>query len=466
MRRIGRSVCITEDPGQSDLSEYVPLTPVAIKRLADEVMARFAHRSNIYRMEKINESKKDLEEIMGLIKVNHKTFIKAREKYDKYRSESRQPEQELVDLLKSTRSRIIDLQDEMREKKKRIGILDNKYTKWINQTQSKMALIHSRCLSCIEKPPLDIESSARHVVSMSRTLTEFMLRACPGWNADSYIISKTVDGKMNHIIRQRDLDTISSKHVEMDDDFECSACHRYRVGSVTGKCSNCGSVYNAAVYNRNDPLSFMSRCDVPVDGDISVTDPGKPIGAWKRRGKSYKRLNHFKECVRQMQGLTVSKVNPKSVHALRELLKFSSDKEIHSLTPSTCRRMLECVRDHRSYENSVSLCVILNPKFKPLVLTPEQTSRLYMRFLCLEDVFDDAKAKMLDRRKNFPSYHYIFGRLCELENITHPSLETSIRTLKSRKLTAAHDRIWTHMCNVLGWGKADSENESMLCNNE
>lgn len=173
-----------------------------------------------------------------------------------------------------------------------------------------------------------------------------------------------------------------------------------------------------------------------------------------RRSATYKRLNHFREIVKQASGLTSSRISQEMKEEFQLLMKLHNIKP-ENLTPQICRKLQSFMKHNiKNYQTNVSLCRLFNPTYKTLVLNREQNLLLEMRFIQLEQVFDAACKKVCPNRKNFPSYPQILYRLLQDLNIADDIILSSTNFLKSNKLLHNADILHLEMCQMLNWTKS------------
>lgn len=171
----------------------------------------------------------------------------------------------------------------------------------------------------------------------------------------------------------------------------------------------------------------------------------------KRRSATYKRLNHFRETIKQARGDTMSRINKESCLEIQKLMKIHNIKN-EELTPNICRKLQSYLKQQdKSYEVCVSICRILNPNFKVVELTDSQILLLQLKFIQLESVFDEACRNVCPERKNFPSYPQIYYRLSQDIGLHEDVILQSIKFLKSSKLLHNADILHFEMCRLLGW---------------
>ena len=167
-----------------------------------------------------------------------------------------------------------------------------------------------------------------------------------------------------------------------------------------------------------------------------------------QRKFTYKRINHFRETLRQAQGKSNAFIPEKVRNALKA--DFQKSKiPASTITPQLIRKKLKKIKYSDFYEEAVSLALELNREFKPISITAEQEEKLTFMFLETEKAFEKIKNIVDKRRKNYLSYPSTARRLCELCGWT--DFMDSFPLLKDEKLRMRQDEFWLRICQVLGW---------------
>jgi len=163
---------------------------------------------------------------------------------------------------------------------------------------------------------------------------------------------------------------------------------------------------------------------------------------------SYKRINHLRELLRQLQGKTTSQMPDQHFQRIiAEVDKQTLPRKMY--TSFHIRKILKKLRLHRYYEQVVSLTKRINPSFEAIVIPPEYEEQLVFQFLQLEKPFEEVRSKIDKSRKNFCSYPFVFYRLNQLNG--REDLNRDIRLLKSVSLVNRQDKLWKLVTQKLGW---------------
>lgn len=244
------------------------------------------------------------------------------------------------------------------------------------------------------------------------------------------------------IFIQYDTQFGSQKNNQLSNKLQCPVCLDSEVllhdQQATMVCTKCGQVLDNKVQrvtSVKDVYRYQSRTDVNFSINYG--------------GQTYKRLNHLRECMRQLQGLTIHSVPQKVIDKVKQHMKLNR-MVAATMTPTCVRDLLKACHENKQYEHSVSICAAINKTFKPLKIPKKQIVEMSMMFIRLENVFQEAMAAVQPKRKNFLSYHYVLFRLAQLLGF-EDKLKHSIRMLKSSKLLQKQDIMWKKMCSCLKW---------------
>ena len=212
---------------------------------------------------------------------------------------------------------------------------------------------------------------------------------------------------------------------------ECGGCVIESSNSHT-VCAECGIVEQTG-FSRN-ALCNMNYNDIQ---DLTMT-----------RSFTYRRLNHFRELLRQIQGRSNTRISEEVTKGLKqEFLKFRI--KLADVTPRLVRKFLKKLGYTKYYEQSEGLAASLNRNYKPVFILPEHEETLCLLFVQLEQPFDQNKRFISRSRKNFFSYTYIFYKLNQLMGWDHYNI--TCKLLKSVKLIQQQDAFWGLVTSDLGW---------------
>lgn len=163
----------------------------------------------------------------------------------------------------------------------------------------------------------------------------------------------------------------------------------------------------------------------------------------------YKRLNHFRETLHQLQGTSRIHINKSTLRRIKKnLASYNSD--MSRITLSTLQYVLSKSKLVNWREKLPFVAKELNCiGIELLVLSAQQEQELCTRFSKLEAPYNYIKCKVLPSRKSFMSYPFVTYKLCELLGYSHTLKH--FKFLKSYSLFFNQERWWKLVCYELGW---------------
>lgn len=210
-----------------------------------------------------------------------------------------------------------------------------------------------------------------------------------------------------------------------------------------GRCGYCGS--DKRVVLMHDGCVFCSECFtqeiILVDHEKpSYKDPPKEIISY-----AYKRINHFKEWLNQIQGKETTDV-PDSVYD-SIMLEIRKEKipNLANLKIAKVKAILKKLKIHRCYDHVPHIIYRLNGIPVPH-MSPELEERLCHMFYQIQVPF---MRHAPPKRKNFLSYSYVLHKFMQL--LEQDQYLPSFPLLKSRVKLHNQDITWKKICDDLNW---------------
>lgn len=228
----------------------------------------------------------------------------------------------------------------------------------------------------------------------------------------------------------------SNKHRRPDanNPYECGHCggEVMEVSNSHRVCQACGAVANTgfSIRNQTNNLNWEDMKNTPT------------------RQYTYRRLNHFREYMRQIQGLSRATIPARIYDDLREEFR-KSRIDIKRVTPDRVRAKLSKIKQSKYYEHCESIAAKLSGVYKPITIDPVHEEKLCLMFVQLEEPFERIKHLVKKDRKNFLSYPFAFYKLNELSNWDEYNRSCSL--LKSITLINKQDAFWKLVMDELGW---------------
>lgn len=175
--------------------------------------------------------------------------------------------------------------------------------------------------------------------------------------------------------------------------------------------------------------------------------PPSTLRMTRAQKETYRRINHFREYLRQIQGKSRGAV-PKAIidNVTAELKKHRV--LLHEAKPRHVRGALKRMRQASYYEHIISITSAINPCYQPLDIPEYRVERLCAYFMKTERPFNQIRARVNKFRKNFLSYPYVMYQLCQLFEWDEYLGELK---LLQPELLIPQDRWWRLICEELGW---------------
>lgn len=160
---------------------------------------------------------------------------------------------------------------------------------------------------------------------------------------------------------------------------------------------------------------------------------------------SYKKINHFKEWLQQLQARETSKPSQDIIDLLLLELKKDRITDTKDITRKRIKGYLKKLGLNKQYEHIPSiinkLCGIT-----PSMISKNLQNKLISMFHEIQIPF---KNHCPPNRKNFLSYSYTLYKMCQL--LGEDDLLPCFQLLKSREKLYLQDTIWKGICSDLNW---------------
>ena len=160
---------------------------------------------------------------------------------------------------------------------------------------------------------------------------------------------------------------------------------------------------------------------------------------------AYKRINHFREWLTQIQGKENTVIPPDLIIKIMKELKKDRIHNVKDITKEKIKKYLKKNGLSKYYEH---IPIIINKICckDRVVISAETESVLIEKFGTIQAPFERHRPK---GRKNFLSYSYTLHKLCQL--IGRHDLLVMFPLLKSRPKLYVQDETWEKICADLGW---------------
>lgn len=159
----------------------------------------------------------------------------------------------------------------------------------------------------------------------------------------------------------------------------------------------------------------------------------------------YKRVNHFREWIAQVQGKENTTIPDSVIIQLMKELKKERVYDEKNITHDKIKRYLKMNGLSKYYEHIPTIISRICRRDK--IDIPFETEQKLVEMFCeIQEPFERYRPK---ERVNFISYSYCLNKLCFL--VGRPDLATMFSLLKSRTKLRVQDEIWEKICLEKGW---------------
>ena len=160
---------------------------------------------------------------------------------------------------------------------------------------------------------------------------------------------------------------------------------------------------------------------------------------------SYKRINHLRELLSQLQAKESSDIPEDVLNIVRAEFKKERITTSSGITQEKVKRFLKKCALNKYYEHTRQITNLLSGRPPPTV-SNELYDKIISMFIDIQEPFERVCPKS---RKNFFSYNYILYKFCQLLGAEeHIHL---FPLLKSREKLYQQDLIWKDICEIKDW---------------
>ena len=160
---------------------------------------------------------------------------------------------------------------------------------------------------------------------------------------------------------------------------------------------------------------------------------------------TYKRKNHFKEWLTQLQAKESTIIPENILELIYVELKKERITDATEITHKKIREYLKKLRLNKYYEHIPNIINRITNR-KGLTITLELENKLMHMFDMIQAPFEK---HCPSNRKNFLSYSFTLHKFCQLLN--RNDLLSYFPLLKSREKLFEQEKIWKNICKELDW---------------
>lgn len=211
---------------------------------------------------------------------------------------------------------------------------------------------------------------------------------------------------------------------------------------TNSKCVNCGEEMTNIL---QEALIVCLNCGYQ---DVLLAEQNRPVMLFDKKDGihySYKRINHFREWISQIQGKESTDIPNEVFEKILNELKKEKITDTTKLTPKFMRTILKKLRTHKYYEHTAYIINRING-IPPPQFSPELEQKLSNMFMQTQPLFIKYAPP---NRLNFISYSYILHKFFLILNM--PEYLTLFPLLKSRQKIAQNEEVFKKICTELNW---------------
>lgn len=160
---------------------------------------------------------------------------------------------------------------------------------------------------------------------------------------------------------------------------------------------------------------------------------------------SYRRANHWKLAVAQLQAIENTEVKQDVLDKVLEELYARGITKPCDVTPPILREVLKKLKMRKCYDHIPQIYARITG-IPPIRFTPEIEEQLRLMFIAIQEPF--AKVMPL-KRKNFLSYKYLLHKVAELCGFDE--ILPFLSLLKGKDKLMRQDAIYKGICEELDW---------------
>tara|TARA_B110001450_G_scaffold119646_1_gene112793 strand:+ start:1865 stop:3013 length:1149 start_codon:yes stop_codon:yes gene_type:complete len=211
---------------------------------------------------------------------------------------------------------------------------------------------------------------------------------------------------------------------------------------TNSKCINCNNEMTNLV---QEALIVCLKCGYQ---DVLLAEQNRPIMLYDKKDGihySYKRINHFREWISQIQGKESTDIPNEVFEKILNELKKEKITDTTKLNPKFMRTILKKLRTHKYYEHTAYIINRING-IPPPQFSPELEQNLSNMFMQTQPLFIKYAPA---NRLNFISYSYILHKFFLILDM--PEYLALFPLLKSRQKIAQNEEVFKKICKELKW---------------
>lgn len=234
--------------------------------------------------------------------------------------------------------------------------------------------------------------------------------------------------KYMHVVNDQPLDIVHD--IDDNETLTCPDCKYTMKLSVNESYTVCGNCGTLQTYFEPSIAGLTYEQEINTETNIHF---------------AYKRINHLRELLAQLQAKETSDIPDDVLDKIRAEFKKARIQNTSEITQQRVKTYLKKLSLNKFYEHTRQITNMLNGKPPPIISNDVYETLINM-FTDIQEPFEKVCPK---NRKNFFSYNYILYKFCEL--IGETTLMMLFPLLKSREKLYQQDCIWKSICVITNW---------------
>lgn len=205
-------------------------------------------------------------------------------------------------------------------------------------------------------------------------------------------------------------------------------------------CPNCKNVKKEVII---DGHLTCKKCGYIDNNCVSYSSPNHK--EMKKIIYPYKRLNHLKECLNQLQAKENLNIPDQTLNQIKLELKKNKITDLSKLTYKDVKDALKRIKLNQYYEHCVFIMVKLSGKQPPVLKRREESEIINM----FKNILISYQKMCPKERINFLNYSYVLHKIFQILN--NKVFIEFCPLLKSKDKLIQQDIIWKKICKDLNW---------------
>lgn len=262
-------------------------------------------------------------------------------------------------------------------------------------------------------------------LTIQTTITKKKQRAVKTENIFNYFTKKPIKNENNKPNNVQKYKFVVENNKDIEIKETCPNCHQPLNNLLVDNkliCQNCGFSENKTMFCSPENNESVKKINYP-----------------------YKRLNHLKEYLNQLQAKEMINIPEEVKLKIINELKKKKFNDLKVVKYEDIKTIVKTLKLNKYYDHCVYLTVLITGK-QPPILKKQEEKEIYTMFQNILNVYESLDSK---KRVNFLNYSYVLHKIFQLTN--NRTFVKLCPLLKSNDKLIQQDIIWKKICNALDW---------------